>query len=191
MRGRAGCSAYAAIQAAVEFVVKTQIRLDVGEDHLEFGARHNRLVADRIADEVLHARCRAVSHDRVRPKIRSVRQNLAIALHDLFDHVGTADNACAFRNQIVLRHREKIEVRRAAIEFYARLMRILDEVVDAFRRTWLDEEFFGFALFHQAPGGCRTNDFDVISHSCRHRRLEEWRTQLLAVAWVRIRHDDE
>src|SRR5512135_915478 len=85
----------------------------------------------------------------VAPVRRSVRQDLAILFHDLLDQVRTADDAFALGNEVFLGHVEQVEVRRAAVELRARLVRILDEVVDRLRRALLDEELLRDAFLHQ------------------------------------------
>jgi hypothetical protein len=71
----------------------------------------------------------------------SVREDLAVFFfRHLFDQVRAADDPFALGNQVVLGHVEQIEIRRAAVELGARFVRVLDEVIDGFRRTRLDEE---------------------------------------------------
>src|SRR5262249_26091095 len=49
----------------------------------------------------------------------SIRQHLAVAFHHFLDHVGTANDPRALRDEVVLGHVEQVEVRRAAIELNA------------------------------------------------------------------------
>src|SRR5690242_1100918 len=76
----------------------------------------------------------------------SIRHNLAVFFHDLFDQVRAADYPLAFGDQVVLGHVEKIEVGRAAVEPRARLVCVLDEVVDRLGRARLDEQLLGDTL---------------------------------------------
>src|SRR5262245_9745962 len=84
-----------------------------------------------------------------------------IVFHDLFDHLRTAHDPFAFRNQIRLGHVEEVEIRGAAIEFDAGAMGVPDEIVDGLGRALLDHELLGDALFHQLTGGRRADHLDV------------------------------
>src|SRR5690349_13107380 len=114
----------------------------------------------------------------------SVRHHLAVAFHHLLDEVGAPDDPLALGDEVVLRHVEEVEVGRAAVELRARLVGILDEVVDGLGRAGLHHELLGHALLHEPSGGRGTDHLDVVLHRRGDRGLEERGPELLAVARV-------
>src|SRR3972149_1493155 len=113
-----------------------------------------------------------------------------IVFHHVFDNLGTADDTFAFRNELRLSHVEEIEVGGAAIELYASLVGVLDEIVDSLGRSGLDHELLCYALLHQLAGRRRANHVDLVVHRRSDRGLKKRRAQLLAVARVGVDHDD-
>src|SRR3972149_660562 len=121
----------------------------------------------------------------------SICQHLAVALHHLFDQMSAPHNAFAFGNEVILGHVEEIEIGRAAIELHPGAVRVLDEVVDRFRRSRLDRKLFGDALLHPLAGGGGADDLDLVIHGGGDGGLEKGRPQFLAVARVGVDHDDD
>ena len=70
-------------------------------------------------------------------------------------------------------------------------MGVPDEIVDRFRRAFLDHEMFGDALLHQTARSGRADHVDLVFHRRGDGRLEDRRAQFLTVARVRVRHHDD
>ena len=66
-----------------------------------------------------------------------------------------------------------------------------DEIVDALRRAFLDEQLLGDALAHQAAGGCRAYHVHLVFHRRRYGGLENRCAEFLAVARIGVGHDDD
>src|SRR5512138_2350842 len=103
----------------------------------------------------------------------SVGHHLAVFFHHLFDEVRPADHSLALGDEVFLLHVEEVEVRRAAVELDARLVRFLDEVVDRLGRAFLHPELLRDALLHQAPGGGGADDFHLVVHRRGDGGLED------------------
>jgi hypothetical protein len=56
MCGRAGCGTDTAVQATIQFMVESQVSLDVLKNFLELFTPNDRVIGDRVADVFLYSR---------------------------------------------------------------------------------------------------------------------------------------
>src|SRR3990172_5130793 len=67
-------------------------------------------------------------------------------------------------------------------------MRVLDEIIDALGRTFLDKQLLRHAFHGQFAGARGKNHFDFVVHCGGNCRLKKWRAKLGTVPGVSIDH---
>src|SRR5690606_26236993 len=90
-----------------------------------------------------------IPYRRSAPLVASVAQHPAIIEHHLLKHRSRAHQALAFRNEVLLRHVEKIEVCGAGPKSSSRSMGVANPVINCLVMIRLYADRFGNAFSHE------------------------------------------